>query len=180
MKYILLIALILGISSFSADENTVWQHLRNAGLTKAGAAGLMGNLKAESGIRSVIYENAYKKKVGLSDQEYVNQVNNGKYSESKFVHDAVGFGLAQWTYHTRKQALYNKCKGKIGNLKCQLEYLVSELKTYFSGINKLLRSSSDVRTCAVRVLKEFENPADKSQRVQDYRTSLAMQYYNGY
>ena len=63
MKYILLIALILGISSFSADENTVWHHLRNAGLTKAGAAGLMGNLKAESGIRSVIYENAYKKKL---------------------------------------------------------------------------------------------------------------------
>ena len=61
MKYILLIALILGISSFSADENTVWQHLRNAGLTKAGAAGLMGNLKAESGIRSVIYENVYEK-----------------------------------------------------------------------------------------------------------------------
>ena len=49
MKYILFIALILGISTFSANENKVWNYLRNQGLTKAGAAGLMGNLKAESG-----------------------------------------------------------------------------------------------------------------------------------
>ena len=31
------------------------------GLTDAGAAGLMGNLYAESKLKSVIYENSYKK-----------------------------------------------------------------------------------------------------------------------
>ncbi len=97
-------------------------------MTKEGAAGLMGNLKAESGIQSVIYENAYKSKIGLSEQEYVNRVNIGTYSEYNFVHDAVGFGLAQWTYYTRKQALYNQCKGRIGDMGCQLTYLLAELE----------------------------------------------------
>ena len=65
-------------------------------------------------MESAIYEDSYKKKVGLSNQEYVNRVNDGRYSEYKFVHDSVGFGLAQWTYWTRKQSLFNYCKGKIG------------------------------------------------------------------
>ena len=121
MKYILFIALILGISTFSANENKVWNYLRNQGLTKAGAAGLMGNLKAESGIRSVVYQDSYKKRMGWTDQQYVDKVNSGAYSEHSFVHDAIGFGLAQWTYYTRKQALYTMCKGKIGSMDCLLK-----------------------------------------------------------
>ena len=133
MKYILLIALILGASCYTSNEKTVWNYLTGAGYTKAGAAGLMGNLKAESGIESVIYERAYRAKLGyISDQEYVNRVNNGQYSEYNFVHDAVGFGLAQWTYHSRKQNLYNACRGRIGDLNCQLGFLVSEIRSDFS------------------------------------------------
>ena len=179
MKYILLIALIVGISSFTDAEKTVWRRLTGDGLTKAGAAGMMGNLKAESGVKSVIYETAYKKKVGLSDQEYVNRVNSGAYSEYTFVHDQVGFGLAQWTYYTRKQALYNKCRGRIGDLNCQIDYLLYELRNSFSGIYSKLKSSNNIRDCAVTVLKKFENPRDQGQSVQDYRTRLATDYYNG-
>ena len=179
MKYLLLIALMLGLS-YADNAKTVWNKLTKAGLTKAGAAGMMGNLQAESGMRSVIYENAYKNKVGLTDQQYVDKVNNGQYSADKFIHDAVGFGLAQWTYHTRKKALLNKCKGKIGDLNCQVDYLIAELKNYFPGVNSLLRKSGNIRECAVKVLKDFENPADKSQSVQDYRTKLAQGFYNKY
>ena len=180
MKYILFIALILGISTFSANENKVWNYLRGQGLTKAGAAGLMGNLKAESGIRSVVYQDSYKGRMGWTDQQYVDKVNSGAYSEHSFVHDAIGFGLAQWTYYTRKQALYNMCKGKIGSMDCQLKYLIAELKTYFSGVNKLLRSSNNVRECALQVLFKFEAPADQGTSVQNYRAGLAQTYYNGY
>ena len=77
MKYILLLALILGAYSQTAYERQVWNYLVGAGLTKAGAAGLMGNLKAESGIQSASYENAYKSKIGLTDQQYVDRVNSG-------------------------------------------------------------------------------------------------------
>jgi LysM repeat protein len=180
MKYILFLALILGISSFTSNEKTVWNYLIRKGYSKAGTAGLMGNLKAESGVRSVIYENSKKSKIGLTDQQYVDQVNSGAYSEYKFVHDAAGFGLAQWTYYTRKQALYNKCHGKIGDMNCQLDYLVMELANYYGSLNSFLKSSGSVRDCAVKVLKEFERPADQGTSVQNKRTQYAQEYYNGF
>ena len=58
MKYIILLALIIEITSFTDDEKTTWNFLIKAGLTKEGAAGLMGNLKGDSGVKSVIYEKA--------------------------------------------------------------------------------------------------------------------------
>ena len=58
MKYILLIILILGISSFNDDddEKTVWDYLISKEFTKAGAAGLMANLKVSSDIKSVFID----------------------------------------------------------------------------------------------------------------------------
>ena len=178
MKYILFIALILGISTFSANENKVWNYLRSQGLTKAGAAGLMGNLKAESGIRSVVYQDSYKGRMGWTDQQYVDKVNSGAYSEHSFVHDAIGFGLAQWTYYTRKQALYNMCKGRIGSMNCQLNYLATEMPSDFSGVWNVLLSSNSVDECALKVLFDFETPVDQSYSVQQYRIGLAQGYYD--
>ena len=37
----------------------------------------MGNLEAVSDLKSVIYQNSYKGSVGLTDQQYVDQVNSG-------------------------------------------------------------------------------------------------------
>ena len=176
MKYLLLFTLILGISSYTENEKTVWDFLIQNGYTKEGAAGFMGNLKAESRIESVIYEDAYKSVIGLTDQEYVDYVNDGRYTN--FVYDQVGFGLAQWTYWSRKQALLNKCRGIIGDMHCQLEYLSIEMRDSFAGVDSLLRTSNNVRDCALKVLFEFESPADQSEAVQNYRASLAYEYYN--
>ena len=178
MKYILLLALILGISSYTENEKLVWDFLISKGLTKAGAAGLMGNLQAESNIRSVVYEDAFKPTIGLTDQEYVDRVNNGAYTEYTFVHDQVGFGLAQWTYYTRKQALYNMCRGQIGSMNCQLNYLATEMPSDFSGVWNVLKSSNSVDECALKVLFDFETPVDQSYSVQQYRIGLAQNYYN--
>ena len=121
MKYIILLVLIIEIASLTSEEEaTIFNYLVEHGLTEAGAAGLMGYLKGESDINSAIYENSKKKRIGLSDQEYINRVNNGQYSEYNFVHDGAGFGIAQWTYHVRKQELLNACRGRIGDLNCQL------------------------------------------------------------
>ena len=176
MKYTLLVILVIGIYCATSNEKTVWNFLKGKGLTDAGTAGLMGNLKAESGIRSVVYQDSYKKSIGLTDQQYVDKVNAGTYTN--FVNDKVGFGLAQWTFRTRKQALLNKCKGKIGNLNCQLDYLYYELTTDFKSILSLLKSSNDISTCAIRVMVDFENPADQSQTKKNYRVQLAKNIYN--
>ena len=45
----------------TGNEKIIWDFLKDNGLTDAGAAGLMGNLYAESKLKSVIYENSYKK-----------------------------------------------------------------------------------------------------------------------
>ena len=179
MKYIIFLFFKIVISSFTSNEKTVWNYLIKQGLTQAGAAGLMGNLKADSSMRSILYEESYKKKLHWSNQEYVDKVNYGDYSENEFVNDNIGFGLAQWTYPTRKKALYDKCKGKIGNLKCQLEYLIDELKNNYSEVNDLLRSSNDVRECTIKVLTDFENPKRQDSSVIDYRTKLSNKFYHG-
>ena len=48
-------------SDETGNEKIIWDFLKDNGLTDAGAAGLMGNLYAESTLKSVIYENSYKK-----------------------------------------------------------------------------------------------------------------------
>ena len=138
----------------------------------------MGNLRADSGIRSIYYEEAKKYIIGLLDIEYVNQVNDGRYPEYKFVYDGVGFGLANWTYYVRKQALLETCRGNIGDLACQLRYLKAELINYFPGVISLLKTSNSVWDCTIKVLVEFENPLDQSLSVQNYRYLLALDYYN--
>ena len=68
----------------------------------------------------------------MNDSQYTAAVDNGRYKN--FARDKAGYGLAQWTYWTRKQNLLNYCKGKdksIGDLNCQLEFLYSELTTSY-------------------------------------------------
>ena len=176
MLKFLLLSFLISVS-LSGNEQTIWNFLTSKGLTNAGAAGLMGNLYAESGLKSVIYENAYKSKLGYTDQGYVDAVNSGSYTN--FVHDAVGFGLAQWTYYSRKQGLLNKCSGKIGDLNCQLNYLMDELSSSsFSSILQTLKTNNDVRTCSDLVMVKFENPADQSTTRKNQRYSYSMKYYN--
>lgn len=178
MKYILLSIIILSISYATENEKIVWNFLKEKGLTDAGAAGLMGNLQAESNIESVIYENAFKPQIGLTDQQYVDKVNDGSYTN--FVNDQVGFGLAQWTYSTRKQALLDACRGDIGNLNCQLGYLMHEFETDFSQILAVLKTSNDVYACAIKVMVEFENPVDQSENRKNFRYQLSQNYYNAF
>jgi hypothetical protein len=58
------------------------------------------------------------------DEEYTMLVDGGFYPD--FVKDKAGYGLAQWTFWSRKQALldFAKSKGKsIGDLQMQLDFL---------------------------------------------------------
>lgn len=177
MKVTLLLLLIIGTYCYTTNEKTVWDFLINKGLTKQGAAGLMGNLKAESNIKSAVIEISKKKTIGLTDAQYVSKVNDGTYPN--FVEDKVGFGLAQWTFSSRKQGLLNKCRGKIGDLSCQLDYLYSELTSSFSNLLKFLKNTSKtVKECSDEVLFKFENPTDKSSKVSNLRYSYSNEYYN--
>jgi len=174
MKYILLFALILTISCDNAS--TIWNFLVNY-VTKEGAGGIMGNLYAESALNPAVYETSKHSKIGLSNDEYVRRVNSGQYTRSQFMNDGAGFGIAQWTYYTRKAALYDNCKGQIANLNCQLKYLVQELKSDFAKLWSYLKSSHDLKECSTRVLKDFERPANADGKINQ-RYQYSLNYYN--
>ena len=75
------------------NEEKIWNYLAAAGLTACGAAGLMGNLYAESGLVPANLQNTYEKKLGYTDATYTAAVDSGAYTS--FAKDGAGYGLAQ-------------------------------------------------------------------------------------
>ena len=162
-------------------EERIWSFLKAQGLTDAGAAGLMGNLYAESGLRPNNLQNSYEGKLGMADAEYTERVDSGSYTN--FAHDCAGYGLAQWTYHTRKANLHKFAKdaGKsIGDLEMQLGFLMKELSTSYKTVLATLKTATSVRAASDAVLLQFERPADQSEAVKAKRARYGQKYFDKY
>ena len=122
-------------------EEQIYNFLIGKGMTPAGAAGLMGNLYAESGLKPTNIQNSYEKKLGFTDETYTAAVDSGAYGN--FVNDCAGYGLAQWTYWSRKKALLEFAKAQgasVGDLETQLEFLLHELNTGYTAVFIYYRS----------------------------------------
>ena len=161
-------------------EKIIWDFLKGKGLNDFAIAGIMGNLYSESGLRSNNLQNSYETKFGLSDEEYTARVDNGSYDN--FVRDSAGYGLAQWTYWSRKQNLlgFAKLQGKsIGDLGMQLDFLWQELQGY-AGVMHILRNATNVKDASNAILMQYEKPADQSAAVQNRRASFGQVYYDKY
>ncbi len=158
---------------------TIWNFLKKEGFNDYGAAGLMGNLDAESGLRSNNLQDTYSRKFDLSDTQYTQKVDNGTYTN--FVKDEAGYGLAQWTYWSRKQNLLNyaKAKGKsIGDLEMQLEFLCKELKEqYTNSVYNILKTATSLQEASDAVLMNFERPLN-AVNYRSKRAEISMIYYN--
>jgi hypothetical protein len=167
----------------SADASTIWNLLMSKIGNKYGVAGLMGNLYAESGLVANNLQNTYNTKLGVSDSEYTSQVDSGTRSMSSFVNDSAGYGIAQWTYYTRKKKLYNYAKNagsSIGNLTMQVNYLCQELSSDYPSVLSALKSATSVYSASTVVLTQFESPKDQSSSVKSTRASYGQTYYNKY
>lgn len=168
------------------DSNVklIWNALINAGYSKIGAAALMGNWEAESGLRANNLQNTYEKKLGMNDQQYSDRVSNGTYTKDQFVRDSAGYGLAQWTYWSRKQAMYEyiieQRKKRIDDLTEQVNFALCELKTSYKSLITKLNNSRTVREASDLVLTQYERPADQSESVKQKRASLSQKYYNSF
>ena len=164
----------------SSTERTIWNFLRCKGLSPAGAAGLMGNLYAESGLNPQNLQNSYEKRLGFTDTAYTAAVDSGAYSN--FVHDSAGYGLAQWTYWSRKESLLNfarKIGASIGSLEMQLDFMIRELKGYVA-VWEVLRTARTVREASDIVLTRYERPANMSSSVKAKRASFGQAYFDAY
>jgi hypothetical protein len=161
-----------------SNETIIWDFLRGKGLNEYAVAGLMGNLYAESGLRPNNLQNSFEQRLGLDDAEYTKAVDNGTYTN--FVKDSAGYGLAQWTYYTRKQNLLNfatKSNKSIGDLDMQLNFLWNELVGYPTLMN-ILKTATDIPTASNAVLFQFERPADMGEKVQKQRAAYGQAIYD--
>ena len=165
----------------TSNEETIWNYLYGKLGNAYGTAGLMGNLYTESALRPTNLQNTYEKKLDYSDAEYTAAVDNGSYDN--FIKDSAGYGLAQWTYWSRKQALleFAKAEGKsIGDLSLQLDFIWKELSESYSGLLSTLKTATSVRDASTAVLTIYERPADQGESVQTKRVSYGQAYYDKY
>ena len=162
------------------NEKTIWNFLTGKGLNAYAVAGIMGNLYAESGLMPNNLQNTYNNKLGKTDAEYTAAVDNGSYGN--FVKDSAGYGLAQWTYLSRKQALLNHAKQagvSIADLNMQLGFLWEELQGY-TAVMDALKKAGSVRAASDAVLTGYEKPADQSETVKKKRAEYGEGYYKKY
>lgn len=165
------------------NEKIIWDFLKSKGLNDYSCAGLMGNLQAESGLNPKNMENSYERKLDYTDESYTQSVDNGTITKEEFANHNFGYGIAQWTWHTRRRALYEYAKSKgtsIGDLTMQLEYLYQELSTSYKSVLSTLKNATSILEASNAVLLKFECPYDQSVSVQNKRASYGQKYYDKY
>lgn len=161
------------------DQKVMWDFLFSKFENEFAVAGLMGNLYAECGLRSNNLQQTYEKKLGYTDTTYTSAVDSGEYTN--FIKDSAGYGLAQWTYWSRKEMLLNFAKEankSIGDYQMQLDFLWYELEKNFKSLVKSLKATTSVREASDLVLHKFEEPADQSEAVEVKRAGYGQTYYD--
>lgn len=155
----------------------IYEKLKVAIGNDFGVCGLMGNLKAESAMRSNNLQDSFQSKLGMNDKQYTKAVDDGTYKN--FVKDGAGYGLAQWTFWSRKQGLLEyvqKYGCSISDEDMQISFLLKELAGYKEVMN-VLRNAKSVREASDIVLSKFEQPADQSESVKVKRATFGEEFY---
>lgn len=168
-------------TNIANEEKYIWDYLYKQIGNTYGVAGIMGNLYAESGLKSNNLQNDFEKKLGCTDEQYVAAVDNKTYNN--FTNDKAGFGICQWTFYTRKQNLLNFAISKntsIADLPMQLEFLMKELTTSYSSLLTNLKSAKSVKSASDAVLTQFEKPKDQSAEVKKKRAKYSQVYFDKY
>ena len=165
---------------------TVWAYLTKY-MTPEGAAGVMGNLYAESGVISNRVETLCLKRLKEQGKVYTNAtytafVDDGTITKAQFLNPlpgkVYGYGLSQTTSPSRKAKLYDLAKStkrSIGALDLQLDFLMKELTEDFPSVGKVLKTTRDVKTASDKVLMDFEQPATPDKET---RYKYSMEVYN--
>lgn len=164
-----------------SNEEIIWDFLMSKIQNAFAVAGIMGNLNAESALKPNNLQDTYEKSLGYSDDEYTKAVDN--YTYSNFIYDAAGYGLAQWTFWSRKKGLldYAKSKGvSIGDIKMQIEYVYKEISEEYPGLLSDLKNVQSVKLASDMVMLNYERPADQGEKQKETRSKYGEGYYKKY
>jgi peptidoglycan hydrolase-like protein with peptidoglycan-binding domain len=142
-------------------HQTIYNLLRGYGLSEAGALGMIGNWECESGCEPYRVQGDYQASRAIS-KAYVNAIENGTSDRYRFSNDQKGFGLAQWTYYSRKDMLWEvwKHSGKrIDDVGLQVDFAMRELQGEYSGLLSFLKTTEAIWDATDRICREYERPA---------------------
>lgn len=163
------------------NEQKIWDFFMNEFKNPVGVAALMGNLYVESKLNPALLQSSYARKFNTSSEEYTAAVDATKTkTPSAFVTDGAGYGLAQWTYHSRKEALLKHSIEKntsIGDLDMQLSFIRKEIASYKTVV-AALKDGTDVRAVSDIVAKRYEKPADTSEFALANRGYYSQNFYD--
>ena len=166
------------------DEEKIWNYFLLSGYPKAGIAGIMGNMSHESGMISYRVQGDFSPNYTTS-RSYTDSVDSGSVSEYNFVHKGPGgggYGLAQWTFYTRKQKLYDRKKEEnksIGDLKMQLDFYDYELEADYGSVYNTVTTASSVKSACDSVLLDYESPENKYSKISE-RNATCQSIYDKY
>lgn len=145
----------------------IYSYLSANGWTKESVAALLGNMQAESSI------------------------NPGRWQSDRVGGDSSGhgYGLCQWTPYTKYTEWavnngYSDYSVMDANLSRILYEVKNKIQWYGTGsyssmsFEDFSKSTEDVGYLAVGFLLCYERPADQSESVQEYRSSLARNWYS--
>ena len=168
--------------SWKDNAKLIWSILVGD-LGEVATAGIMGNLRKESIILYGFQKQSDYSQSRKPSINYANGVSNGTIASNTFIHDSIGFGLAQWTYYSLKEDLYNYWKeastvNSIGNTKMQAQFLLWHLKHKYQGVYNNLLQADGVRDATNIFLDQYERPADpESTREERYNYAVEIYEY---
>ena len=163
------------------NEETIWFTLIGIyGYSPEGAAAIMGNWYCESGFEPNNAQNTYNSSSGLSDEQITAMIDSGEISKDSFVNTAYGYGLAQWTYWSRKEAMYDYMKGKglsIADLGGQIGFANTEMKNLncYGELTSKDKSRDDIYHLTEVYHDEYERSAGRNI---DARAQAALEIYD--
>lgn len=155
----------------------IYNAVRAAGMTHAGAIGLLGNLQGEASdfdpmrVEGMSNPNSFLRRMGLTEEEYTRRANageptfNGKY----FIKDSTGYGIAQWTYRGRKKNLLDFAKSRgasVGDLDTQIAFMLKEMQTRYTWTWKILTTTDSIAAAVKICVTEYERPTNQSSAIE--------------
>ena len=139
----------VGPAGSSGDKLTMARNLmRDLKLTPAQAAGIVGNMAAESGVENARPQGS---RPGVKAPLKVDGV--------------TGYGLVQWTSKGRQQALADFAKSRGADLSKPLsmnieyQFFLKEFQGSYGKVLSQIRQAQDVKTASTIFMQQYEIPA---------------------
>lgn len=143
------------------SRQTIYNRLRAGGLSETGALALLGNWECESNNEPCRVQGDFSADRHIS-REYASRIDNAAVSDDAWCRDALGWGLAQFTYWSRKQGLLRFCRERaisVADEEAQVDFALKELREEYGSLLDLLKNSGDLYQCTSAVCRQYERPA---------------------